>query len=413
MAKLAIKEGNPVFKGGMKVIAWPRYSQKDIQFLSEVLRSRKWCRAFAANSKVLKFENRFARFQDSKYGIATANGTVSLQLALRTLGVGIGDEIIVPAVTFIASASCVAEIGAIPVFADIDLETGQIDPASIEKNITSRTKGVIGVHYGGYPIDFDKILPIVRRHKLFLLEDAAHAHGTAWKGKKVGAIGDMGSFSFQESKALTSGEGGIVLTDKKQLAEKARLIHNIGRVMGKPGYGHVLLSSNYRLSEFQGAVLLSQMERLKEDVELKHRNGKYLNKCLRQIGGLRPLKEDERITKRGYYFFVLRYLKEAFEGVSRGKFLEALKAEGIARIGCGYGRPLYRQRAFRKENIKYLLPDKIGPIPDYENLNLPQSEKFCVEQIAVSHVILLSPREEIEKLLEAFSKVKENIKELL
>jgi len=410
MGKLAITGGEKVALDLEKNIScWPLRGPDDKKNLLKVLESGKWCRIYTG-SMAEKFEKNFSQYHNAKYAIATANGTVSLQLALRTLGVRYGDEVIVPAVTFIATVSAVTELGAIPVFADINLETGCIDKNSIKSLITPKTKGVIGVHYGGYPIDFDVLLPLVKKYNLFLLEDAAHAQGTEWRERKVGAIGDMGSFSFQESKSLASGEGGAVVSDKEGLANKARLIHNIGRALGKPGYMHYILSSNYRLSEFLGALLLSQLKKLPQETETKFQNGIFLKKELRKIEGLLPLKEDTRITKRGYYFLVLRYQKEAFGGIDKDKFVKALNAEGVP-CGVGYGLPLYKNPAFKKENLEPLYA-KGANLPNFESLSLPNSEKFCKEQITIPHQVLLTDKKYLYLVLEAVKKIKENIDEL-
>lgn len=241
MAKLAINGGNKAAEGlTSKIPVWPKATEEDKKALLEVLESSHWGRLYP-NPKVEQFEQTFVKYQDARYGIAVANGSVSLELCLKAGGIEPGDEVIVPAVTFIATVSAVTEVGAIPVFVDSDPDTISIDANALEKAITARTKAVIAVHYGGYPVDFDIIVPIAKRHNLLLVEDAAHAHGTEWKKGKVGAIGDFGSFSFQESKSLTAGEGGIVLTNNEELAEKARLIHNIGRKVGIPGYLHLIL----------------------------------------------------------------------------------------------------------------------------------------------------------------------------
>ena len=409
MSKLAIKGGKPVVKDLAKKIIWPIIHNEDKKAVVDCLKTRKWCRIFPG-SNVEKFEKAFAKFHHAKHAVATANGTVSLQLALRVYGVKAGDEVIVPALTFIATVSAVTEIGAIPVFADSDPDTLAISADAIENAVTPRTRAVIGVHYGGYPIDFDAILPIVKRHNLFLIEDAAHAHGTEWKGRRVGAIGDMGSFSFQETKSLTAGEGGIVLTDNDKLAEEARLIHSIGRVMGCPGYEHYILSSNYRLSEIQGALLLSQLKYLKKQIDYKHRMGEFLRKELNRLG-IGTLKPDSRITKRGYYFFVMRYKQDRFKGVSRDKFLDALQAEGVP-VSNGYGMPLYKQPAFKKEIVRKVLDEKNYLVPDYKELFLPVAETTCKEQITLLHYYLLLDKKDIQRIIDAFSKLKDNIDEL-
>jgi dTDP-4-amino-4,6-dideoxygalactose transaminase len=389
---------------------WPRASDKVKKALLEVLDSSKWCRLYSG-SKAEQFEKAFAAYQDARHGVAVANGTVSLELALKTGGVGFGDEVLVPAVTFIASASAVTEVGAVPRFVDVDPETAAMSSESLEDAITDMTKAVMVVHYGGYPVDFDRILPIVKRNSLFLVEDCAHAHGTEWKGRKVGAIGNMGSFSFQESKSLASGEGGMVLTNDDALAERARLIHNIGRVVGRPGYEHLILSSNYRLSELQAALLLAKMDELPREVDEKHANGEYLAEMLRKVGGVEPLRRDSRITKRGYYFFIIRYDKERFSGLSKTRFLEALNAEGVP-AGSGYGMPLYKQPAFKKENLKGVIPKGVKT-PDYERLSLPGAEKFTAEEVTIPHPVLLSGREGLDLVVNSIVKIKENVDELL
>ncbi len=408
--KLAVN-GGPAEAAGLKqkIPKWPRATEKAKKALLDALESGRWCRIYEG-SKAEQFEKAFAAYHDAKHGIAVTNGTVSLELALKAGGIGYGDEVLVPAVTFIASASAITEVGAVPLFADIDPETADISPSSIEDQLTDRTKAALVVHYGGYPVDFDRILPIAKRNGLFLVEDCAHAHGTEWKGRKVGAIGDMGSFSFQESKSLASGEGGMVLTDDDELEERARLIHNIGRVVGTPGYAHFVLSSNYRLSELQAALLLAMMDELPGEVDQKSADGEYLADELRRIGGVEPLKKDPRITKRGYYFFIIRYDKTEFNGLPKARFLEALNAEGVP-AHDGYGVPLYKQPAFKKENLKGIIP-RGTKAPDYEKLRLPGAEKFIAEQITIPHQVLLSGREGLDLIVNSVRKIKENVDEL-
>lgn len=411
MAKLAILGGKSAAKG-LKVPRWPIVDREDEKALIEVLRGRRWCRIYPG-SWAEKFEKAYAKWNQAKYAIAVANGTVTLELSMKAGGVKIGDEVLVPSVTFIASASAISEVGAIPVFVDSDPETLQISPEAIEASINKRTRAVIAVHYGGYPVNLDKILPIVRKHKLLLIEDCAHAHGTEWRGRRVGSIGDFGSFSFQESKSLTSGEGGVVLTNSKKLYEEASVIHNIGRVIGKPGYGHYILSSNYRLSEIQAALLLSQMRRLTPQTNHKHEMGEFLARELKKIGGAEPLPRDKRITKRGYYFFIIKYDSRQFGDVHRNKFLSALRAEGVP-CGAAYGVPLYKNYAFHKIQIEKVLPSKVvGKLPDYEKLHLPVAENFCAnQQVTLPHQVLLVNRGGIQKIIDAVAKIKENLDEL-
>jgi dTDP-4-amino-4,6-dideoxygalactose transaminase len=410
MGMLALKGGKKV-ADGVKWPAWPMVDDEDRKAVLAVVDSGHWCCLSGADSRVPAFEKAFAEFQDAKHAVAVANGTVSIELALIAAGIRPGDEVLVPAVTFIASASAIACVGAVPIFVDCDPVTAQICPKAIEKAITKRTRAIVAVHYGGYPVDLDKIVPIAKKHGLALIEDCAHAHGTEWKGRKVGAIGTAGSFSFQQSKSLTAGEGGIVLTDDPALAERARLLHNIGRMMGKAGYGHYVLSSNYRMTQFQGALLLSQMRRLREQTDKKHENGVFLAEGLRRIGGLEPLKADPRITKRGYYFFIARYNPEAFKGVPREAFRAALSAEGVPN-GNGYAVPLYKQIAFEQKNVRALIPEKMARVPKYEEMNLPNSERFCAEQVTLPHTMLLADRKHIQAILDAVVKIKKHCDEL-
>lgn len=411
MATLAI-HGGAQAAGDLLLPAWPEFDVQEEEAVLTALRSRRWCRL--SGSEVEAFEQAFAEYHDAEHAVAVSNGTVALELTLLACGIKPGDEVLVPAVTFIASASTiVTSIGAVPIFVDIDPETAALDPDALEAAITDRTRAVIAVHYGGYPIDFDRLIPIVHKHKLYLIEDCAHAQGTEWRGRKVGAIGDTGAFSFQESKSFTAGEGGIVITNNSDLAEQARLYHNIGRVMGQPGYKHFALASNFRLSELQGALLRVQLQRFREkQVRVKHERGQFLADRLREIGGVEPLKKDERITQRGYYFFVIRYDSDAFGGVSRDRFIEVLQAEGVP-CSSGYGMPLYRQPAFREQEISRWLPESAKPWPDYENMFLPVSERFCFEeQITLPHQLLLLEQAKLQAVVDAISKIKMHYDEI-
>lgn len=390
---------------------WPVADEEAKKAVLGVLEGYDWCRIYDY-SRVRKFELAFADYQDASHAIAVANGTVALELALLASGVRAGDEILVPALTFIASASAIACIGAIPIFVDSDPETFAISAKDAEARITKRTKAIVGVHYGGYPIDFDAIKPLARKNSLMLIEDCAHAHGTEWKGRKVGAIGDVGGFSFQASKSLAGGEGGVVLTDNDRIAEKALLIHNIGRDIGRPGYLHYILSSNYRMTEMQGALLLSLMRHLPWQTEYKHDVGVYLAEKLRGIGGIDPLKHDERITKRGYYFFIMKYNANEFGGVDRDAFTQALNAEGVP-CGAAYGVPLYKNAAFMPENLEQVGTLAGQKLPDYAKVHLPVVEKFCAEQqVTIPHTVLLAGRQGADMIVDAITKIKENCGEL-
>lgn len=404
MAALALT-GGPALAAGLRerIGDWPRAG--DVEgTLRRVLESGHWGRLHP-DSHAEQLEVAFATFQQARHGIAVANGTVSLQLILRTLDIGIGDEVIVPALTFIATASAVAEVGAIPVFADVDPATLTIDPESVAAAITPRTRAVIGVHYGGFPIDFDRLLPLARERNIYLIEDAAHAQGTEWRGTRVGALGVFGSFSFQESKSLSGGEGGIILTNDDALAERARLLHNIGRRVDKPDYMHYALASNYRLAEFQAALLLDQLARLPEQVQARDQTGRLLDAALEETGVLLPQRRDERITQRGYYFAIYRYQEQALDGLPRSAFVAALRAEGVP-VSTGYGVPVYRYPAFAPDALQHSPLRGLDNLPRYDQLDLPVTERVCArEQITIPHPVLLTGSSGVQLIADSVAKI--------
>src|SRR5690606_8381823 len=269
---LAIDGGTPV--RSQPFPAWPVFDHREGRALLEVLHSGHW--GALTGTKVPAFEKAFAQFQDAAYGVCVPNGTIALELALRALGVGPGDEVITTPYTFIATASAAFAVGARPVFVDIDPDSLNLDPDRLEAAITERTKVIAPVHIGGHSADMDGVLRVAAAHGLRVLEDAAQAWGASWRGRRVGALGDLGIFSFQSSKNITAGEGGIVLTNDAELAELCWSIHNVGRVPGGEWYQHERLGSNLRMTEWQAAVLLAQLERLPEQLALREANARYL-----------------------------------------------------------------------------------------------------------------------------------------
>ncbi|NLT41490.1 MAG: DegT/DnrJ/EryC1/StrS family aminotransferase, partial [Anaerolineae bacterium] len=305
MAELAISGGRPVRTTPWP--EWPVHDEREVEAITEVTRSGKWWRfAYASGvelnedlsakdlSKVVEFGMEFARHHDARYGIAMTNGTGTLEVALRALGIGPGDEVIVPAYTYVASATAVLQVNAVPIFVDVEGDTYNLDPALLEAAITDRTRAIMPVHFGGQSCDMDAILDIARRHGIAVVEDAAHGHGSEWRGRKVGALGDIGSFSFQASKNMTAGEGGIVLTNNRDLAEKCDSLLWAGRQKGRPWYEFHQLGWNYRMTEFQAAILLVQLERLAEQNARRMDNARYLAKLIADLPGLAPLRWDER-----------------------------------------------------------------------------------------------------------------------
>ena len=407
MGVLAVN-GGPKAAAALESIVWPRLHPQDAAAVERALEDLCW--GGFNNQPNREFERVFAQYCGAKYGITVANGTVSLELSLKAGGIRPGDEVLVPAMTFIASASAIISVGALPVFADVDPDTCQISAESIEASITPRTRGIVVVHYGGYMADMDAINAVAKRHGLVVVEDCAHAQGSQWKGIGAGALGDFGSYSFQISKALSAGEGGIVLTNDEGLYEKAVLMMNLGRKLGQTDYEHFLSASNWRMGGLQAALVLSQFGRLPQEVGERDKNGIYLRNELGKIPGFKALKEDARITRRGYYFDVFKFDGKAF-GCSRYNFRKALKAEGVEEFGFGYGRPIYYEPAFAFENLRPLLHESIA-IPDYNGLRLPNTEEWAATQLTFNHKYLLGDGSNTEVLVNAVKKVMENVREL-
>src|SRR5215211_5694720 len=276
MPSLALHGATPI--RSRPFTAWPVHGAAEEERLLRVLRSGNWGRLDGA--EVSEFEERFARIHGCRHGIAVVNGTVALRIALLAAGIKAEDEVIVPPYTFVAIATAVLEANAIPVFADIDLQTFNLDPAAVAAAITARTKAIVPVHFAGQPADMDAIMTLAAPRDLLVLEDAAHAHAASYRGRPAGSLGHIAAFSFQSSKNLTAGEGGIITTNDEALAAACRSIHNCGRVPDGVWYEHHVVSGNYRLGEFQGAVLNCQLDRLEEQTTTRDRNGRRLASLL-------------------------------------------------------------------------------------------------------------------------------------
>lgn len=408
MASLAINGGSKVRSKGWP--SWPIFDDSDVQAVADVVRSGHW--GCLTGDRVAKFEKEFAAFQGAKYGVCVTNGTAALEIALKAVGVRAGDEVIVPPYTFIASASSVLQIGAIPVFVDIDPDTYNLDPSKIEAALSEKTKCILAVHIGGGPADMDGILAVARKHGLKVVEDAAQAHGAAWNGQRVGAIGDAGTFSFQASKNLTAGEGGIVLTNNPEIYARAWSLHNCGRVPEGKWYEHRILGWNMRMTEFQGAILLSQMKRLESQMKIREENALYLDAELSKIEGIRPLKRDPRVTSHAYHLYIFRYSQTKFGGLPRSKFLDALNAEGIP-CSAGYV-PLYKEQLFYVEPGGCPLGCTFyGRETDYSKVCCPIAEHACAnEAVWLTQNMLLGTRDDMDDIVNAIKKISMNVDEL-
>lgn len=419
MPDLAIDGGDAVRKEPFT--AWPHFDESDEKALLDVFRSGKWWRfAFGQGvelaepeegdrSQVAAFQDEFAAHHECKYGIAAANGTGTLEMGLRAMDLGIGDEVIVPAYTYVASATCVLQNNLLPIFVDIDPDTYNLDPERLEEAITDRTRAIMVVHFGGQPCDMDRIGEIADKHDLPVIEDAAHAHGCEWKGKKAGSLSLFSSFSFQASKNMNAGEGGIVCTNDKDIATECDSLMWAGRKVGRPWYEFHRLGWNYRMTEFQAAILRVQLTRLDEQVKLRETRARYLSEKLAAVDGVRPMVQDPRCTLHGNHIYMFRYDQESV-GMPRDRFIDALVAEGIPAFS-GYTFPLYRNPMFIEKrfiNGSFPLGTEYHDDIDYMSFaeRCPVSEKACEsEAVWLPQNCFLGPEKDMDDVADAISKV--------
>ncbi|MGH9840117.1 MAG: DegT/DnrJ/EryC1/StrS family aminotransferase [Blastocatellia bacterium] len=406
MHKLALRGGVPVRT--RPFTAWPIYDEREARGLQRVLESRNWGGYPCPNELGREFARKFAEAHGAQYGVAVANGTVSLELALEAAGVGPGDEVIVPAYTWEGTAAAVLFAGAVPVFVDVDPDTYCLDPALAEQAITERTRAVIPVHLGFRFADMDRLLEIAAGHKLFVLEDCAHAHGGRWREKGAGSIGHSGSFSFQTSKLMTAGEGGIVITSDIDLADQVIRLANCGRPARRESRGASVLGHNYRMTEFQAAVLLAQLERLDEQTERRQRNAKRLEEGLKEIAGIGLLPRDERITRQASYHYVFRFHSAEFGGIHRNAFVAALIAEGIPSDGRFY-EAVYKSSLFEFAAERYP-----AWAASRRQFACPVAERAGHEEsVWLPHQIFLGDEGDVDDVLSAIRKIRENADELI
>lgn len=404
---LAVEGGTAVHTGTWP--RWPVWDEREDQALLDVLHSGTW--GMVHGRKVAEFEAAWATFQQAQHCVAVVNGTSALELGLRALELAPGDEVIVPAYTFIATAAAALLSGALPVFADIDPETYELDPPAVEAALTPRTRAIIPVHIAGCPPNMDGILALARRHNLRVVEDAAQAHGAEWRGQRVGALGDLGTFSFQASKNLNSGEGGAIVTNDETLFRRVWSLHNVGRALSDDWrttgwYQHDLLGFNYRLTEFQGALLLAQMSRLDEQMARREQAAQFLDQELAAIPGIRPQARDPRVTAHAHHLYVLRYEPAAFGGHPRSQFLAALRAEGVP-CSAGYTEPLHRSPAV--VNAVQTVCTLLGRQNDARLAQpLPVTERAsAVEGIWLSQSVLLAEQQDLQHIPEAMGKIQQ------
>jgi perosamine synthetase len=408
---LALLGGKPVRTKHFP--SWPVIGTNDREAWSKVLESGRWCRLNGQYAHT--FENAYAELTGARHCLATANGTSALITSLNALGIGPGDEVLVPPYTFTATINAVLLQHALPVFVDTDRQTFQIDATKIEPAITSRTACIMPVHLGGNAADLDVLLAIGKKHSIPVVEDACQAHLGEWKGKKVGSWGTTGCFSFQASKNLNSGEGGAVLTNDSALYEKCYAFHNNGtsRAGRRSTAGYAYGGANLRMTEFQASLLVTQMARLEEQSKTREENARYLTRQIQEIPGISPARSYPGCTRNAYHLYMFRYDPEQFAGVPRERFIKALGAEGIPCSG-GY-TPLNREsfltEAIHSKGFQSIYgADRLGA---YEkNNHCPENDRLCTEAVWFTQTMFIGERTDMDQIAEAIRKIHRHAAEL-
>jgi dTDP-4-amino-4,6-dideoxygalactose transaminase len=391
--------------------SWPVADAKEEEALLRVLRGGRWNRG----DQVTAFETAYAALTGAKHCLATANGTSALITSISALGIGPGDEVIVPPYTFVATVNAVLMMRALPVFVDSDLETLQIDATKIEQAINGRTRVIMPVHLGGSAADLDAIMEVARRRGVTVVEDACQAHLAEWRGRKIGTYGKTGCFSFQASKNLNSGEGGAILTDDEALVETCYRFHNNGRGRRNTGddFSYRNSGANLRMTEFQAALLSTQMTRLETQARTRDENAAHLTNLLRQIPGITPARMYDGCTRNAYHLYMFRYDAARFSGLTKAAFLKALAAEGIP-AQSGYS-PLNKEPFLEAElsSPGYQTIYSRSRLAEWRAQNqCPQNDRLCTEAVWLVQTMLLGSRKDMEDIATAVGKVQTHAAQL-
>src|SRR5258707_5740275 len=384
---LAIWGGEPI--RARPFSRWPVFDSREREQLDTVLTSGTWGGHPSPSPKAAELSAAFAAYHGARFAIPTTSCTSALEVALKALGIGPGDAVIVAAITFTATPYAAVACMARPIFADVSPVDACIDPVAVERLITRRTKPIIPVHYGASLADLDALLEISRAHSIPIAEDCAHVPGAQWHGRGVGTHGALACFSFQSSKPMTAGEGGMILVNDPELEQRCQSLVNCGRRRPTDTFEGPLMGANYRMTEWQCAILLAQLARLPEQIEHKSRSAERLRHGLGAIKGLRPIARDPRITRETIYMFTF-LVDEAALGVSRNRFIRAIRAEGIP---CGVGNePVYRSPLFPLESTEYRKACELAGATGSQatDIDCPVAERlFAREMVAIPHECLL------------------------
>ncbi|HEY9159404.1 DegT/DnrJ/EryC1/StrS family aminotransferase [Candidatus Binatus sp.] len=384
---------------------WPVFDAREREQLDDVLTSSNWGGFPSPNRKAAEFAAAFAAYHGARFAIPTTSGTSALEVALKALGIGAGDEVIVPAITFAATAYAAVACMARPIFADVSAANACIDPDCVKRLITRRTKAIVPVHYGASLADLDALTEISRAHSIALVEDCAHVPGAQFRGRGVGTHGALGCFSFQSTKPMTAGEGGMITTDDPDLEQRCQSLINCGRRRPGDTFEGPLMGANYRMTEWQCGILLAQLARLPEQIERKSRAAARLREGLGAIKGISPIARDPRVTREVIYAFVF-LVDESALGVSRNRFVRAMRAEGIP---CGVGNdPVYRSALLPRESAVYRKACELAGAANVErtSIDCPVAERlFEHAMVAVPHECLLGDDRDVDDIIAAARKV--------
>jgi dTDP-4-amino-4,6-dideoxygalactose transaminase len=375
--------------------SWPYWNQDERERLLTALESGHWA---GSRARYLpQFAKRFARFHDAADGICLANGTVSLEAALVACGIGEGDEVIVPAITFVATAGAVLRVNATPVVVDVDAESLCIDPEGVAAAITSRTRALIPVHVSGAMCDMDRLQVLCGNHNLAMIEDCAHAHGSAWRGIGAGAHGQLGSFSFQHSKLMSSGEGGALISSDADLLERAWNYANCGRARNHSVYHHASLGSNCRMTEWQAAILSAQLDRYPEQRLRRSRAARRLDTALGVLDGVSPQARDPRMTAQGYYCYVFHVDSERLGVGSCETMFTCLTAAGVP-LSLAYPALL---------DVDFLSNGDLAPFArdrvDLARFDIPRARAASKNTIWIHHRALLAEDHILDRIVEVIA----------
>ncbi|MBO4367920.1 MAG: DegT/DnrJ/EryC1/StrS family aminotransferase [Clostridia bacterium] len=377
--------------------AWPQYDEKEEQALLDTLDEGQWG---TLGKRVLEFSDKFAKYIGVKKVICVNTGTQALELLLRACGIGRGDEVIVPPYTFVATVYAIAWVGAMPVFADVDVNTGCLDPISVQQCITERTKAILAVHVAGRTCDMDALSAIAHNAGIYLLEDAAHAHGSEWKGRKAGSLADGAAFSFQSSKVLTGGEGGAIATNNEDIWARAWQYHNSGRAVKGGGElgGVVLMGTNGRMAEWEAAILLKQLDRLDAQCARRSEGAVIIDDTLRGTPGITLPPLDDRITAWSGFLYQFRW-----NGATpRSEFIKKLRERGLP---CSAGYPaLYNMGMLHDATFERSTGLKFTSEPV-----CPNTEQLAKEAVWFKGSALLAERDILHRASAAIAEIAQEL----